>query len=297
MVEAKAAIFGAEEAEDAEARLIEELQALRDTFQESSRSLLPGLDQEGPERDWTVVATLRPGLTMERWQEIAKRLQLDSWVAVPGKDAEFPVLQRLLERLDQLTHESHHDPLTGLMNRRGFEHLLTVEMERSQRFGTLLSLALLDLDDFKQVNDLYGHPCGDRVLIALAQLLRTRTRKINFQARLGGDELALLLPGNSQLQVQVMLRRLQDQFRAKQFSCSGATYSLTFSAGVACFQGDPPMSAAQLVQQADEALYEAKRQGKDKTVCAPWQEKADRPSMVSREEKKALFESQRKKKP
>ncbi|MEE8583579.1 MAG: GGDEF domain-containing protein, partial [Acidobacteriota bacterium] len=157
-MEAKAAIFGAEEAEDAEARLIEELQALRDTFQESSRSLLPGLDQEGPERDWTVVATLRPGLTMERWQEIAKRLQLDSWVAVPGKDAEFPVLQRLLERLDQLTHESHHDPLTGLMNRRGFEHLLTVEMERSQRFGTLLSLALLDLDDFKQVNDLYGHP-------------------------------------------------------------------------------------------------------------------------------------------
>ncbi len=295
MVEAKAVIFDAEEVEDAEERLIEELKALCEALHESSRSELAGLSQDVPEPDWTVVATLRPGLTMERWQEIATRLQLDSWVALPGKKAEFPLLGRLLQRLDQLAHESQHDPLTGLMNRRGFEQLLAVEMERSRRFGTLLSLAILDVDDFKQVNDLYGHPCGDQTLIALAQLLRTRTRKINFQARLGGDELALLLPGNSHLQVQVMLRRLQHQFRSKRFNCSGSTYSLTFSAGVACFQGEPQVSAAQLVRQADQALYEAKRQGKDKTVCAPFHEREGRPSMVSQEEKKALFKSRRKK--
>lgn len=292
----KTAIFGAEEAEDIEERLIQELKALREALEKRSQPPESSLVREGLQRDWTVVATLRPGLSMKRWQEIAAQLKLDSWVALPGRTDEFPLLQRLLERLDQLAHESQHDPLTGLMNRRGFESLLAVEMERSERFTTLLSLAILDVDDFKLVNDRHGHLCGDQVLIALAELLRTRTRKINFQARLGGDELALLLPGNSHLQAKLVLRRLQEQFRNKQFNCSEAAFSLTFSAGVACFQGEPQVSASQFVRQADQALYEAKRQGKDQTVCAPFQPRPGQPSMVSPEEKEALFESRRKKK-
>jgi diguanylate cyclase (GGDEF)-like protein len=170
---------------------------------------------------------------------------------------------------ETVARESVTDELTGLSNRRGFDDALTMEMERSKRFGTKLSLVLLDLDDFKVINDTYGHPQGDLVLRDVAHVLRETAREIDYPARYGGEEMAILLPETDVDGAERFAERLReriDALRIRRLDGAG-TLHVTTSCGVAAV----PDSAADehgLVSAADAALYDAKRGGKNMTARA-----------------------------
>jgi diguanylate cyclase (GGDEF)-like protein len=155
------------------------------------------------------------------------------------------------------------DALTGLANRAAFEERLQQEIERVVRYGHPLSLALLDLDDFKQVNDLYGHLAGDDALRRVGRELDGAIRRVDLAARLGGEEFALLLPETDTPEALALVRRLGGAIRIP----GDDTPPLTASAGVATFPAHAECSET-LVAAADEALYRAKRAGKDQALAA-----------------------------
>jgi diguanylate cyclase (GGDEF)-like protein len=125
---------------------------------------------------------------------------------------------------------------------------------------------MIDVDKFKVVNDTYGHPIGDRVLIALARLIRQRVRKVDIVGRFGGEEFAVILPGCPLSDAVNLLNQLRESFAAVSFQAKEETFSCTFSCGVAplSLYGD----AAALNAGADEALYAAKHGGRNQVVAA-----------------------------
>jgi diguanylate cyclase (GGDEF)-like protein len=159
------------------------------------------------------------------------------------------------------------DELTGLSNRRAFDDALAAEVERAKRFSTDVGLVLIDLDDFKLVNDTYGHPQGDVVLREVARVLRNSSREVDHPARYGGEELAAILPGtdlDGAFNRAERVRELIGQLRVPRLD-GGGTLSITASCGVAAARAASADGRA-LVQAADNALYEAKRSGKNKSV-------------------------------
>jgi diguanylate cyclase (GGDEF)-like protein len=163
------------------------------------------------------------------------------------------------------------DELTGLSNRRRFQDTMTAEVERSRRFGQDLGLVLLDIDDFKAVNDTYGHQQGDLVLREVAKILRASSREIDEPARYGGEELAVILPGTNLPGAFELAERVREGIEALRLPIIGdeaqEPLRVTASFGAAAL----PISAQDvrgLVAAADEALYQAKRAGKNQTVRA-----------------------------
>lgn len=162
------------------------------------------------------------------------------------------------------------DELTGLANRRRFQETLTGEVERAKRFGQDLGLVMLDIDNFKKVNDTYGHQQGDLVLKEVARVLRESAREIDEPARYGGEELACVLPGTDLTGAHNFGERVREGIEALELPVlggDGETMQVTASLGAAALPasgGEP----RELVAAADEALYEAKRSGKNRTVRA-----------------------------
>jgi len=169
----------------------------------------------------------------------------------------------------QLTAEALTDSLTALPNRRHFDRSLRTEMERTRRYGTPLSLALLDVDHFKNYNDTVGHPAGDQVLRTMAEVMASEVRTSDFLARYGGEEFALIMPGigpDEGFAGVERLRRLVEShpFRFAEVQPGGR---ITLSAGLASapIHGD---AADLLLQRADDALYQGKREGRNRVVVA-----------------------------
>jgi diguanylate cyclase (GGDEF)-like protein len=161
------------------------------------------------------------------------------------------------------------DELTGLFNRRRFQEAMATEVERSKRFGQPVGLVLLDLDDFKAVNDTYGHQQGDLVLREVARVLRETSREIDEPARYGGEELAVVLPGTDLEGAYNLAERVRagiEQLALPLLDGDGAL-RVTASFGVATLPGSAD-DMRELVAAADEALYRAKRAGKNRTVRA-----------------------------
>ncbi len=166
---------------------------------------------------------------------------------------------------DRVKELSVRDGLTGLYNRRVLEEILNVE--ESKRSPAPLAILLIDIDDFKAVNDTFGHPAGDRVLSVLGKLLQDNCRRENIVARYGGEEFAILLT-NSGLTEAAALRtaeRLRKILGAQDFAFSGRKVRLTVSIGVAYSSGKTAAPQT-ILAQADQALYQAKRNGKNR-VC------------------------------
>jgi diguanylate cyclase (GGDEF)-like protein len=161
------------------------------------------------------------------------------------------------------------DELTGLFNRRRFQEAMATEVERSKRFGQPVGLVLLDLDDFKAVNDTYGHQQGDLVLREVARVLRETSREIDEPARYGGEELAVVLPGTDLEGAYNLAERVRagiEELALPLLDGDGAL-RVTASFGVATLPGSAD-DMRELVAAADEALYRAKRAGKNRTVRA-----------------------------
>jgi diguanylate cyclase (GGDEF)-like protein len=161
--------------------------------------------------------------------------------------------------------ESIHDELTGLYNRRFFNERLLDEVERTRRYGGHFSILICDIDHFKRINDTYGHPVGDRVLVQVASLLQNNIRSNDMACRYGGEEFALLLL-NSEKELAL---RLAEQLRKKLAAAAMPDIggnSVTASFGVATF-GKDSISFEGLVSKADQSLYLAKMRGRNQ-VCA-----------------------------
>ncbi|PPU92273.1 sensor domain-containing diguanylate cyclase [Xanthomonas albilineans] len=168
--------------------------------------------------------------------------------------------QSSLETLNaDLLEQARTDPLTGLLNRRAYATALMVEVESAQVNAAALSVAILDLDYFKSINDLHGHDKGDEVLLALAQMLRVHAPPDCLVARYGGEEFAILLPWMQTEQAVHTCEMLREETGLLRLGVP-----LTASIGVATLRA--PESAEQLLKRADQALYQAKRAGRD-CVC------------------------------
>ena len=156
------------------------------------------------------------------------------------------------------------DPLTNLPNHREFHERLAAEVERARRHGRALSVMVLDLDHFKQVNDTFGHPTGDRALIHVAETLRDVVRPGDTLARIGGEEFGWILPETSALEAWQAAERARGLLLASPVPRAG---QMNFSAGVCDLtQVDPPLGGPELVRLADGALYWAKRNGRAVTT-------------------------------
>ncbi|WP_462327598.1 GGDEF domain-containing protein [Desulfobaculum sp.] len=239
------------------------------------------------------ILRLCPGLSLDQWPTLAEEYGLREWLALPFGEGDYPFLEHLQQTLEELAYQTEHDPLTSLFNRRAFERSLEQELERAQRAGSSLSVVMLDLDDFKTVNDTYGHPCGDEVLVTLGRLMLTQTRRYDVAARLGGEEFALLLPGTGLIKARAMVERLLARMRETQIPCPGVDtpISVTCSAGLVTYKSMAEGTPPDLIALADKALYSAKAAGKDTVVTAPLQDVAapSKATLVETNEKKFLF--------
>lgn len=163
---------------------------------------------------------------------------------------------------ERLQHLADHDPLTDLFNRRRFEEELEREVARSDRYETAAAVLLLDLDNFKGVNDTYGHMWGDEVLRATARLLRSRLRSTDVLARLGGDEFAVLLPESDRVRAVKLAEELLEVFREHTLDTDRGRVRMTTSIGVVAL--DSGGASSESLAAADDAMYRAKREGRDR---------------------------------
>ena len=169
---------------------------------------------------------------------------------------------------DLLAMQARTDALTGAANRREFERVAGERFRQAREKSEPFSIAICDLDYFKQVNDYYGHAAGDRVLIAFTGILRRNLRKSDVLARIGGDEFVLALPNTRVKEAWQIMERIREQLRTTEFqSAEGVIFHVTSSFGVAELQ--PSHSVYDdLVKDADRCLYEAKGHGRDRTLAA-----------------------------
>ncbi|MBA6411836.1 EAL domain-containing protein [Parahaliea sp. F7430] len=171
-------------------------------------------------------------------------------------------ITQLKEHDRQLEYLAHYDALTELPNRVFFAERLEQAMLHEDRYGGRLAVVYLDLDNFKEINDRYGHEAGDHLLITLAHRLRQVTRETDTLARLGGDEFVAVLVGQHTLEeAEPMLRRLL-RVAAQPVSYEGNLLKVSASIGVTFYPQDEPLEADQLLRQADQAMYQAKLAGK-----------------------------------
>ncbi len=179
-----------------------------------------------------------------------------------------PLIRDLRQQHERTEEEAITDELTGLSNHRRFRQILSKEVERAKRFDRPLSVVMLDLDDFKDINDRYGHLQGDRVLREVGRVLRAESREVDEPARYGGEEFAIALPEtriDGAMEVGERIRRRLDSVR---IPLDGAgEIAIRASVGVA---GSPEQApdVRTLIKAADQALYRAKQQGKNRTARA-----------------------------
>ncbi|ACX52901.1 diguanylate cyclase [Ammonifex degensii KC4] len=165
----------------------------------------------------------------------------------------------------QLKDRVERDPLTGLYNRLALYPILSQMLKKSQEEESPLVVAMLDLDNFKTVNDEYGHHAGDEVLRAAAGIIKKNLRSGDKVFRYGGEEFLIVLPNTSLDKAVVALERIRGQIAANLF-IPGTETSITASIGAAGYTGKGSVSPDDLILQADKALYRAKREGKNKVV-------------------------------
>ncbi len=193
----------------------------------------------------------------------ASRAVYDDYWAAASARAE------LEERAQQLERLSTTDALTQVHNRQFLDQQLGIEWARSERNAHALSLLMIDIDHFKQVNDCHGHPFGDACLQAVANALRgALQRPGDMLARYGGEEFAVLLPGVDAAGAAVVAERLHAAVAAIHMAHDGRAVPLTCSIGVHSVKNVAASTAAQVISHADQALYAAKRQGRNRVVTS-----------------------------
>jgi len=174
------------------------------------------------------------------------------------------LLDNLCDRYEMAVHSAITDKLTGLYNRRYFDHFLDLEIKRSSRQNGSLALLMIDIDNFKLINDTSGHLFGDKILKTLGEILKTKIREIDLAARYGGEEFAVVLSNNCLNEAVEIAERIRQSIQ--EYSFETENISTTVSIGIALYPLDAN-SFNELIDKSDKALYKAKRDGKNR-VCS-----------------------------
>jgi len=210
-------------------------------------------------------------------------LGADDYITKPFSFSELLARVRVGSRVVQyqqhLEYQTQIDSLTGLFNRRAFEKKISDEFERAKRYRHPLSLLILDIDNFKNINDTFGHHGGDSALIRISETLRAKTRQSDFPSRYGGEEFVLILPETDQESALQVANKIQDEIRACSFGNNSKHFSLTVSIGISSTSNQDYADWNQMLQDADRALYVAKNNGKDRAE-AYWSEKPYSPTHI-----------------
>ena len=174
--------------------------------------------------------------------------------------------QDLLELKEQLQIQATTDPLTGIANRRALLARMELEMARARRSKHPFTVSMLDLDHFKQVNDMHGHAAGDLVLRELARRVRAALRDYDTVGRVGGEEFVVLVPNLSPTAADAVFERIRLTVKEPPFDCDGVAVTVTVSQGLVTWDGEG--SVDELLALADSALYAAKAKGRDRVEHA-----------------------------
>ncbi len=249
--------------------------ALRHATPEQARELLLGMLADAAGRPLTPMTELRAQHALYQAckalgehsdllrERIVRQLQAQSEQFITRVEAEHSrrEVERQRERAQSLEADTRRDPLTGLGNRRAVDHLLPALLKDTAAAGRPMTLAILDLDHFKQINDRHGHRVGDRVLLAVAQLLRQCVRQADLVARIGGEEFLAVLPDADETRAKEVCERIRLHVAGHDWAAVTPGLAVTLSAG---FASAPPYDEAVLATRADQALYRAKALGRDR---------------------------------
>lgn len=233
---------------------------------------------ENMRMDLMRISTEQTNIIREAYKKLSNftpdRLESDSWLLeeltrvnneLANAQRELAQKKAELERLYQLEKElSSTDSLTGLLNRRGFRQFADREVLRTLRTGNPFSLALADIDFFKSINDRYGHAAGDEVLKTIASLIKSNLRETDLIARWGGEKFLIMLIDTGLERAAGILERLRAKIEQASFTFLESGKSVTVSFGLTVFM--PGKSLETLIEEADTALYEAKRAGRNRVV-------------------------------
>jgi diguanylate cyclase (GGDEF)-like protein len=171
--------------------------------------------------------------------------------------------QRAFAQAERFAHAAAVDPVSGVFNRRYFQSRLDEELQRSVRHGLSVALLMIDIDDFKNVNDRFGHLVGDTVIKDVADILRRSVRVFDVCARFGGEEFAILMPGTGVESAARVANRVRERIEVyRPFDRGLDALRITVSVGLAVSSAG--MTGTDLIQRSDEALYIAKREGKNR---------------------------------
>lgn len=196
---------------------------------------------------------------------VGKPAQMDELLARIRAGVRIVRLQKaLLDTNRKLEELSLTDPLTSLRNRRAFDEELSGSFELARRHDRPLSLAMIDVDHFKAINDVHGHPTGDAVLRAVAQILDGSTRQTDFVARVGGEEFAILLPETPLFEAMQFAEKIRSAIAASTIRTGEVAHDVTVSIGIACISHSQIASSVDFFTAADQALYRAKMNGRNR---------------------------------
>lgn len=212
----------------------------------------------------------RIGRSLSRFREDQAKRELLAHEHVSALEEKLAALEAQTEHMRRQLQEERSraltDILTGLPNREAWQERLVLEYERWRRYRQPVSMAVLDIDHFKRINDEYGHLAGDKAIRLIGRALRDRLRSADFVARFGGEEFVILLPETDVDTAFKVIEALREHIGALPFHFRQQHVSITLSAGLVGFAGDG--GADQMFEMADKALYAAKQQGRNRVVLA-----------------------------
>lgn len=226
-----------------------ELQALKKLVQDRLSSIATQIKQQ----------------QQQEQQDTQKHLQAFQTLLTKIKSLETESTS-LRESLETAQRQVLRDPLTKLPNRLAYQERLTVELAKMRRNRSPLTLAIWDVDFFKKINDTYGHKAGDKTLLIIARLLLNNSRESDFLARYGGEEFLMLFPDTDAKSAKVVAEKLRQIISTSGFNYSGHKITVTVSCGISEFA--PDESAETVFKRADQALYQAKDNGRNQCVTA-----------------------------
>lgn len=210
---------------------------------------------------WQGILNHRGHMIRELGREVGLRTAICDYLCSVCKTLENPVVVELNVFEEQC--QSHYfDPLTGLYSRKFLLPTLTREISRAQRHSSALSLLFFDIDNFKVVNDTYGHLAGDQCLVKVASIIMNEVRTEDMAIRYGGEEILVILPHSEKLQALIIGERIRREIKEFRFSFDGNEMGVTVSGGIASFPEDGN-DIDHLIRYADMAMYQAKGNGKD----------------------------------
>ena len=169
------------------------------------------------------------------------------------------ILSLLKETLENSEKNARNDFLTGVINTRYFYELAQSEINRANRYNSIFSFAYIDLDNFKFLNDTFGHPVGDALLRVVADIIKDNLRKTDIIARLGGDEFAILLPETDYKQSNIVIKKITREIKIEM---ENFNWPVTLSTGLVTFE-KKPISADEMIKIADDIMFSVKKNGKN----------------------------------